>query len=48
MDSYQTALTGAVRSWSTLFAEEASDTFQQMAKQVIFVVFGAFRVKLSE
>ena len=44
MDSYQTALTGAVLSWSTLFVEEASDTFQQMTKEAICVAIGALRV----
>ena len=45
VDPYQTAPTGAVRSWSTLFVEEASDTFQQMTKQAICVAIGALWVK---
>ena len=45
MDPEQTAPIGAVLSRSTLFALEASLTFQQMRKQTTFVAIGTLRVK---
>ena len=45
VDQEQTALIRAVCSGSTLFAREASKTFQQTGKQTTFVATGAFRVK---
>ena len=43
MDPDQTAPTGAVRSGSTLFDQDASKTFQQTTKAGVFVVISALR-----
>ena len=47
MDQDQTAPTGAVRAWYTLFVEGASKTIQQTTKQSSFIVIGALRVKIN-
>ena len=44
MDPDQTAPIGAVRSGSTLFVTEATETFYRMT----FVAIGPLRVKISE